>query len=240
MTTGPGVAIVTGASAGIGRATSESLVRAGWSVALVARESARLEHVQREIEQIVSADGVVRSFAADVSDWQQADRTVDRVMETFGRLDALVNNAAIVFHEELGVCSQEVVDAILRTNIVGPLALANRVFREFRAQGGGCIVNISSFAASSPWPGLSAYAASKSALESLTRSIAIEGARLGIEAYSVAPGAVETGMLRSLHSETELPPERTLTPEAVARVIVDCVAGRRRAQSGKVIELDAG
>lgn len=98
-----------------------------------------------------------------------------------------------------------------------------------------CIVNISSMASLDPFPGFFAYAAAKSAMNSMIRSCHKEGQALGVRCFGIAPGAVETSMLRGLFSELAIPPERTLRPEDVARVVGECVAGARDEESGTTI-----
>ena len=101
-----------------------------------------------------------------------------------------------------------------------------------RSERAGCVVNITSMAVVDPFPGLAVYAASKAALDSLTRSIHNEGADHGIRAYSVAPGAVETEMLRTIVTEEQLPTEQTLAPAQIAEVVADCIAGTCAEPSG--------
>ena len=107
----------------------------------------------------------------------------------------------------------------------------------FLTQHGGCVVNVSSVSTVDPFPGLSIYAATKAALESLTRSIAIEGRDHGIRAFSLVLGAIETDMLRSIVTEAQYPRSQTLEPQDVAVVVMDCVTGRLDSQSGGVIEV---
>jgi NAD(P)-dependent dehydrogenase (short-subunit alcohol dehydrogenase family) len=115
--------------------------------------------------------------------------------------------------------------------------MITRAWPHFCTRNTGCIVNVSSLATTDPFPGFFAYAASKSALESLTRSAHGEGKRHGIRAFSVAPGAVETPLLRQNFSEKVLPHAATLDPEAVASLIVDCIEGRRDEDRGKSIAI---
>jgi NAD(P)-dependent dehydrogenase (short-subunit alcohol dehydrogenase family) len=99
----------------------------------------------------------------------------------------------------------------------------------------GCVVNVSSLASSDPFNGFFAYAAAKSAVDSFVRSMHGEGARLGIRAFCINPGAIETPMLRRNFPVSMLPEAKTLPPEAVAQVIADCIEGRREADRGKTI-----
>lgn len=128
-------------------------------------------------------------------------------------------------------------DRAFRTNTFGPATIIRAAWPHFAARRAGCIVNVSSYATVSPFPGLFAYAASKSALDSMTRSCHVEGEPLGIRAFCINPGAVETPMLRALFSEDAVPRATTLDPGEVARVIVDCIEGRRDADRGSPVLL---
>ncbi len=231
------VAIVTGAGSGIGRATAEVLAGAGYRLALVGRRDGTLEETMNAIAARSIASQEMLSIPADVGDEHQARSVVDVTFEQWQRVDALVNNAGFA---PLANIADTDVDLVYRTfavNTFGPAHLIARAWPIFTRQGGGCIVNVSSRATSDPFPGFFVYAATKSALESFTRSAAQEGAAHGIRAYSVAPGAVETAALRGLFSEQALPREAALDPLDVARVIGECVLGRRPEPSGSVIPM---
>ena len=226
------VAIVTGAGSGIGREVAVLLAEAGYRVALVGR---RPEMLSATAEAVGAAPTL--PIVADITDPDAAARIVDRTVEKWGRVDALVNNAGTVSIVPIGETTAEHLDRAFSVNAYAPALLIARVWPVFAGQGAGCVVNISSKATTSPFPGLSAYAASKSALESLTRSIANEGRDHGIRAFSIAPGAVETDMLRSLWSTDVIPPEQCLSPREVAQVAVDCIEGRRAADEGATIQM---
>jgi NAD(P)-dependent dehydrogenase (short-subunit alcohol dehydrogenase family) len=110
-----------------------------------------------------------------------------------------------------------------------------RAWPHFKGKRAGCVVNVSSLASSDPFHGFFAYAAAKSAVDSYVRSMHAEGAKLGIRAFCVNPGAIETPMLRRNFPESVLPAARALPPEAVAEVIVDCIEGRREQDRGRTI-----
>ena len=113
--------------------------------------------------------------------------------------------------------------------------LTAMVWPTFRERGGGIIVNVSSMASVDPFPGFSIYAAAKTGLNMFTQVTADEGKTLGISAVAVAPGAVETPMLRSLFDEQTIPVENTLPPQRIADVICDCITGDRSFESGETI-----
>ena len=124
-----------------------------------------------------------------------------------------------------------------RYDLSAAFYLCRAVWKIFTGQGGGVIVNISSQAARDPFPGFAAYGAAKAGINLLGLSAAREGASSGIRVHTIAPGAVETSMLRSLLSAEQYPREKVLEPEDVAKVIGQCVRGDLRYTSGEVIYL---
>jgi len=231
------VAIVTGAGTGIGREISAQLAEAGYRVVLVSRSAEHLESTAAEIKNRIGEPPNTLVIPADLTDQQQTSSVVDRAMNEFGRVDVLVNNAAVAPNVPIEQTTIDLLSQTFSLNSFAPALLVASLWKVFQQQAGGCVVNISSMATIDPFDGLSIYAASKAALESLTRSIVNEGRPWGISAYAIAPGAVETPMLRSLLTEQQLPSENTLSPAAVARVVVQCVIGRRCDDLGRTIVL---
>ena len=187
------------------------------------------------VDAIASQGGQAIANGADVADWEAAGALVKSALERFGRLDAVVNNAGVAPQAPIPSTDEDLVYGTFAINTFGPMHLIARAWPIFVRQGEGCIVNVSSLASSDPFPGFFVYAATKSAIESLTRSAAREGEVHGIRAYSVAPGAVEAPTLRRLFSEEDIPRELTLDPLDVARVVGECVTGNRPEGSGSVI-----
>jgi NAD(P)-dependent dehydrogenase (short-subunit alcohol dehydrogenase family) len=226
------VAIVTGAGSGIGRCASTHLAKAGYRVALVGRREEALIETQGLID---GPETLV--LPVDVSDAAQAASVVVRTVETWGRLDALVNNAGAAPLEPIEKTSEYLLLSTFAVNAFGPAHLIAQAWPVFKRQESGCVVNVSTAGTADPFPGFFAYAASKAALESMTRSVMREGAAYGIRAFSVAPGAVETELLRGLFDEDAVPSSAALAPDDVAAAICDCVLGRRDADAGTVIRL---
>jgi len=191
------VALVTGASAGIGARCAQALHSAGAAVALVARRRDRLDHL---------AAGLDRSMVvpADLADPTAAPTVVDRVVSRFGRLDVLVNAAGISNPIPATREAHADIDRVLAVNVGAPLALAQAAVTAMRDRG-GAIVNVASIAATSSEPTIPAasYAASKGAIASLTRELAVQWARYGVRVNALAPGWFPTEMTAGLTGDPE-------------------------------------
>jgi NAD(P)-dependent dehydrogenase (short-subunit alcohol dehydrogenase family) len=224
------VAIVTGAGSGIGRAVALALGEEGFRLALVGRDADKLQS---------TADSVPEALliAADLSEADAALMVVDKTVDRWGRVDVLVNNAGVAPLVPIDETTDTLIDETFAINAFAPIRLVASVWPVLRRQESGCVVNVSSMAVADPFPGFSVYAASKGAVDALTRSVINEGRVYGIRAFSVAPGAVETPLLRASFSAQAIPPTATLDPRDVARVVLDCIQGRREADLGQTILL---
>jgi len=227
------VVIVTGASSGVGRAVALRLAASGWRVALVGRDPARLE---RTTADMAGTDDDRIVLPRDLGVLENVHLVVDETLRTWKRLDAIVNSAAVAASSPIQATDPKLLSATFKPNTFAPALLVARAWPVFRAQGGGCVVNISSLLGARPLSGMSIYSASKAALESLTRSIHEEGGARGIRAFCIAMGAVETPMLRKLIG-SEPAPSDTLTPEHVAEEVEHCIEHRRDLQAGTTIVL---
>jgi 3-oxoacyl-[acyl-carrier protein] reductase len=190
------VAIITGASRGIGRAIAEAFVDAGASLLLAARSATALIETEGALRSRLRPDQQVASIVADVGALDQIDAMVARAVDTFGRVHILVNNAGIYGPKGRieTVSWDEWVEA-LRVNLFGSVYAARALVPHFRAHGGGKIVQLSGGGATSPMPYLSAYAASKAAVVRFVESLALEVREAGIDVNAIAPGAINTAML---------------------------------------------
>lgn len=232
------VAIVTGAGGGIGCAICIELAKAGYRIALIGRSETNLQAAVNEIAVCVDEMPQTLVIPADLSDHHQIANIIKTTQQHWGNIDVLINNAASAPNFPINQTTIQELQSVFATNYFAPALLVAELWPIFIQQNSGCVINISSIATVDPFPGLSMYAATKSAMESLTRSIINEAGEADITAYSIAPGAVETSMLRSLVSIEDLPTDKTLNPATVASVVLDCVTGQRSSDNGKVIVLE--
>jgi NAD(P)-dependent dehydrogenase (short-subunit alcohol dehydrogenase family) len=181
------VAIVTGSTKGIGRAMASGLARAGASVVVSSRKQDLCEDVASQVAAESGAETL--GLACHVGDWDAIPGFVERVTERFGRIDVLVNNAAITpTRLTVSEITRDVWQKIFSVNVEGPLRMAQCVAPVMRDHDGGSIVNIASMAAYSGGPGVCAYGASKAALVNLTKSMAQEWVSWGIRVNVLSPG----------------------------------------------------
>jgi 3-oxoacyl-[acyl-carrier protein] reductase len=226
------VAVVTGASRGIGAATAEAIAAAGAHVVLAARHRETLDGV---LGRIHDAGGEGTAVATDVSSATDVERLFEAV-EADGPLAALVCAAAVLTPARFTETSAEIWDETLGVNLTGTFLCCRAAFAAMRAGGGGRIVNIASLSgvyATEKFPGLAAYNVSKYGVIGLTEAIAVEGKEHGISAICVSPGAVDTEMLR--RANPALRPG--LTPDQVAGLIVALIDSTLVPASGANIPL---
>ncbi|MGW7048508.1 SDR family NAD(P)-dependent oxidoreductase [Streptomyces avermitilis] len=236
--------LITGAGTGIGRATARAFAAEGARVVAVGR---------RETPLAETAEGHpgITPLPADITAEDAPARIIDTVLDTHGRLDVLVNNAAIVGTESLATYTRTSVEPLLSTNLIAPVLLTQAALPAL-TESRGVIVNVSTSVGQRAWPGNSLYAATKTALELLTRSWAVELAPRGIRVSAVAPGAIETPIGR--HSgftpeqsaairEWQLahtPLGRIGRPEEVAWAITRLAAPDASFVTGVVLPVDGG
>jgi 3-oxoacyl-[acyl-carrier protein] reductase len=226
------LAVVTGASRGIGAATAEALAAAGARVVLAARDREALDGV---VTRVRDAGGEATAVATDVSSATDVERLFDAV-QAAGPLAALVCAAAVLTPARFTETTAQIWEETLGVNLTGTFLCCRAAFAAMRAGGGGRIVNIASLSgvyATEKFPGLTAYNVSKYGVIGLTEAIAVEGKELGISAICVSPGAVDTEMLR--RANPALRPG--LTPNQVAGLIVALIDSPLVPASGANIPL---
>lgn len=235
---------VTGAGTGIGRATARAFAAEGAHVVAIGRRSEPLKETAAGHERITP-------LAADITADGEPERIVEAVSDTYGRLDVLVNNAGIVRGGALGSLTPEMITAQLATNLIAPVLLTQAALPLLEASG-GVVVNVSTSVGQRAWPGSSVYAATKTALELLTRSWAVELAPRGVRVVAVAPGAIDTPIAEhqgltpgqtAAVREWQLahtPMARIGRPEEVAWAITQLAAPAASFVTGAVLPVDGG
>jgi gluconate 5-dehydrogenase len=191
------VAVVTGATKGLGRAIAEGLAQAGASVVVASRKQDHCEEVATEIKESTGRE----TFAAacHMGDWDAIEDFTQRVYERFGRVDVLVNNAGINPAGYMTVVdmTSEYLDKLFQVNLKGPVRLAGLVAPRMREQGGGSIINIATVGAYGGGPGVGAYTSAKAALINFTKVMAREWADWGVRVNAICPGPFDSPMMRA-------------------------------------------
>ena len=240
------VAIVTGASSGIGDASARCLSEAGFRVVLVAR---RAELLERHVKAIEQAGGEAIAVAADLGDEAGTASVVPRTLDAFGRVDVLLNNAGFSPAAALEQIPRKELRRTFEVNLLSALQLAGEVVPIMRAQGGGRILNMGSVAGSIAAPLAIPYAGTKAALDAATRGLRLEVAPFGIHVSLIVPGFVDTPTfdnsreasehlrqdqqnpyLKIMFDLDEFAKEnmkKALPPEDVGRVVVEAATARK-------------
>jgi 3-oxoacyl-[acyl-carrier protein] reductase len=237
------VALVTGASQGIGRATARALAEAGAKVSAAARNTEKLASLVAEIE---AGGGRALAVPMDVADAAQVKAGFQQVLAKFGRLDILVNNAAITRDTLALRMKLEDWDAVLRTNLTGAHLCIQQALGAMLKQRAGRIINITSVVAETGNAGQANYVASKAGLIGLTRAIAVEVASRNITVNAVAPGFIATPMTEPLSQEIKdkmqslIPLGRFGADGDVAAAIVFLASDEAGYITGQVLDVNGG
>lgn len=227
------LAIVTGGSSGVGLATAQRLADTGeYNLLLVGRNQTKLQTAA----QALSHQCQLATCVADVADPAACQSIIDTAQDAFGRVDVVINNAGYAQLKSIAETSPQLYRDTFDINVGGTIHLTAAAW-PMLVTSQGMVVNVSSLASVDPFPGFALYASAKIAVNMFTRAIATEGKEVGIRSVAIAPGAIETPLLRSLFDEQTIPREQTMAPEKVAGLIVDCITGERLFESGEVIML---
>ena len=239
------VVLITGALTGIGRATALAFARDGNQIVVSGRHEDKGQALAAELRALGTEAEFVRT---DVRNEGEVRNLIDRTVERFGRLDVAVNNAGT--EGELGPIVEQSAanyESTFAVNVLGTLLSLKHEMRVMLAQGSGSIINLSSIAGQVGFAGAAIYAASKHAVQGLTKSAALEGARAGVRVNAVAPGPTETQMLDRFVGRSDeakarfvatIPSGRASTTDEIAQTIVFLASDKARSLTGQSIAVD--
>ena len=248
MSTNGKIAIITGASSGIGRATALAFAREGHSVLAVGRQTAALDGV---VAEVAASGSRAVALAVDVTAEGAAEQIVQRAIDGFGGIDVLVNAAGIIGSGTIETTSDQAWDAMLNINVSAPFRLIRAAVPHLAARR-GAVVNVSSVTGLRSFPGVLAYCVSKAAVDHLTRCAALELAPKGVRVNAVNPGVVVSNLHRRggmneeqyaafLERSRETHPlGRPGRPEEVAELILFLGTSRSGWMTGETIPIDGG
>jgi 3-oxoacyl-[acyl-carrier protein] reductase len=237
------VALVTGASQGIGRACALQLAAEGASVAVAARNQERLDEL---VERISASGGQAAAFRLDVAEEEQIKLAFRAALAQFGRIDILINNAGITRDQLVLRMKRADWDAVLDTNLTSAYLCIQQVIGSMLKQRWGRIINLASVFGQTGQAGQANYASSKAGLIGLTMAIAREVGSRGITCNAVAPGFIETAMTSSLSDELKqnaikmIPLGRVGTPEDVAHAVAFLASEQAAYITGHVLNVNGG
>ena len=241
------VALVTGATSGIGRACALRLAADGFAVVVGGRSAERAAEV---VDEITAGGGTATTALGDVAEPDYGDAAVAATVAAHGRLDVLVNAAGVITRSDAEGTTDDEWHRVMSTNVDGLFRASRAALPAIRAAGGGTIVNISSTNGLVGGAGLAAYCASKGAVTNLTRAMALDHAAEGIRVNAVCPGAVDTRMLYSEGSGTveevrakhlpDIPAGRIPAGSEVAELVAFLADDRSRHITGANISIDGG
>jgi len=239
------VALVTGASRGLGRHFSRTLARSGAKLAVCGRSPDLLKSLVQEISH---AGGTAKYFILDVTNSGSVTEAVTAVKNEFGNIDILVNNAGIVVAKSALELDEDEWDSVLDTNLKGLWLVAQAVGRIMvKNSTGGKIINIASVASTTVLGKVSSYCASKAAVSQLTRALAVEWARYDIQVNAIAPGYIRTDMNKAFFESAtgnrvieRIPQRRIGNPEDVDGALLLLASDASRFMTGSTILVDGG
>ncbi len=243
MTLSGRVALITGASQGIGHACALKLAEAGTAVAVAARNQSKLDEL---VTQITAAGGKAAAFPLDVADEEQIKSVVKAAIAHFGKIDILVNNAGITRDQLVMRMKRSDWDAVLNTNLTSAYLCIQQVIGSMLKQRWGRIINVSSVFGQMGQAGQANYAASKAGLIGLTMAIAREVGSRNITCNAIAPGFIATAMTDGLPEEIKesglkmIPLGRIGTPEDVAGAVSFLASEEASYITGHVLDVNGG
>ena len=238
------IAIITGASRGIGRAIAIEFAGQGAKVTLCATSEESLKKVQAEIEALLPGSSIL--MQANVTNGDETSAVVKKTLDTHGRVDILVNNAGTTRDNLLALMSEKEWDDVLSTNLKSVFLMSKACARPMVKQRSGVIINIASIIGITGNAGQANYAASKAGIIAFTKSAAKELAKRNIRVNAVAPGFIRTRMTEQVAAEIQqkvlenIPLGRFGEPEEVAQAVAFLASERSRYITGQVVIVDGG
>ncbi|MBZ4191972.1 SDR family NAD(P)-dependent oxidoreductase [Niabella beijingensis] len=237
------IAIVTGGGSGLGNAIARKFLQNDIETIIVGRNAGKLQEAGEHLDRLCHAK------VLDITDFGAIPAFVDTVAEEFGRIDILVNNAGINMKKDFETVTDEEFQKIMNTNVNAVFALSREVTKYMLQAGSGCIINISSMAALYGLPKVIAYSASKSAVDGMTRAMAVELAPGGIRVNSIAPGFIYSDMTdKALNSDPDrkarvfarTPMGKMGQPEDIARAALYLASDAAEYVTGITLPVDGG
>lgn len=240
------VALITGASKGIGKAAAYAIGKEGAKVVVVSRSQESLDEVVTEFKAV----GIeALAIAANTGIEEDLQRLVNQVIEKYKTIDILINNAATnPIFGPLEMTDERAFDKIMNVNVKGPFTLSKLVLPYMQQKGGGSIINISSVEGKKPSQGLGIYSVSKSALIQLTKAMALEWGQYNVRVNAICPGLIQTKFSEALwsnekilnHALKQVPLNRIGQPEEMAGLIVLLASDNGGYLTGSIIDADGG
>lgn len=240
------VAVITGSSKGIGLSIAKGLAENGAKVVISSRKQDAVDAVAKEMQE---AGFEAIGIACHIGEADQREALIAKTIEKYGRIDILINNAAInPYYGPLEASDEEVFDKIMNVNVKAPWLLSNLAHPHMKAQGGGSIINISSVEGIHPGFKLGLYSVTKSALIMLSKNQAKEWGRHGIRSNAVCPGLVKTKLSQALWSNEKMvagytgvvPLKRIAEPDELAGIVMLLASDAGSYMTGGVYTVDGG